>query len=385
MRAAIYLLSGILCLAVLVLSVASTARARVDTSRIGLLVVSVRKDLPMESRAQSIVNRLVAWRNGAGVSEKDMPVLMYHYDLPREAKYCREHLSIQASDLLFVGVVEEHGYVADRVLFRTHEPGVQAAWQEARRRAAPLFAAPPPREDTILCSDSFERADSDVCTLGMTDNRFGGVRTYGYIPIFPGGGTDVTHPVGAYLADHCLCNSGRDFGGVQLANASGCTLFSEFGVAAPQDVDMQAEFLVPRNGSAMTTAGFYARSRSANVGDGIIGGDSSGYWVRLWSDGHVDVFNLHSTGGPNPFARSAPVAGFRDQAFHKLRMSLQAETVRVRLDSHAVRFDGEAGELATLPPSAGSNHGTAGLAFAAEPRGAAGGQRVRHLVIRTRW
>jgi hypothetical protein len=183
-------------------------------------------------------------------------------------------------------------------------------------------------------------------------------------------------------------NDGNDLGGIQLAASDGlCAIESLRGAAVGQDLDIGMEVLVPAQpGGAVAVAGPYFRSRAAAPGDGLIGGTSAGYWVQLFSTGVTKVRRL------NPHrvvAFAAAPAGFDPAQFHRLEVSARGSQLRVALDGTALQFD-QGGVMVTSvaipaawegPPPSGFNHGTAGVAFASEPRGRATGQRFRNLQI----
>ena len=141
-------------------------------------------------------------------------------------------------------------------------------------------------------------------------------------------------------------------------------------------------------GGAITDGGPFFRSRAARPGDGIIGGTSAGYWVRLDSTGQVRVQRLH----PNAMvAFSEPLEKFDPAVFHKLEAAIHGETLEVALDGHVVSFEASGVRTALLPiPPAwetatpkGTNNGSVGIAFSCtRNRGKAGGQEARNIQVK---
>jgi hypothetical protein len=129
-----------------------------------------------------------------------------------------------------------------------------------------------------------------------------------------------------------------------------------------------------------TEAGPYFRSRRAYPGDGIVGGTSSGYWVKLYSSGEVRVFQLR------PLVRIgvAPAPEqFDSGRFHHLEAEAKGAELRVWLDGAPVMFEQDGHHVQSIAIlGTGTGRGTAGVAFSADAnRGAAGGQRVKNLKI----
>lgn len=231
-------------------------------------------------------------------------------------------------------------------------------------------------------SDTFGRADAGAFDLGVTDGQLGGRSRFGYLPLFPGGPTMPA--IGAQIRGRLLTNNGKDLGGVQFCPV-GENLRQTRGANIGQDLCIQVDLGVPVGGGH-TMAGPYFRSRRAAAGDGVIGGASSGFWVRLWSSGHIDVLNLNSASGPNPFAISQRISGFRSDQLHRMMVLVRGRQLWVRLDGVVRPFTqhdqgGVLTETVTLPASGGFNEGAAGLAFGSEPRYSAGGQAAANLMV----
>ncbi|MDX1982802.1 MAG: choice-of-anchor D domain-containing protein [Bryobacteraceae bacterium] len=221
-------------------------------------------------------------------------------------------------------------------------------------------------------TDAFERAGSAPCVLGRADLAMGGSGSHYYLPLFPG-------PAGAAIVDGSLQNRGEDFGGVQFASSSTpCSGRSAENLG--QNLYLSADVMLNSNDPArITQAGPFFRARSAAPGDGIIGGQNTGYWVQLWSNGEVRVKNL-ATG--TYLATSMARAGFDGTKVHRLEVSLQGLSLEVQLDGTPVMFPAASGVAAAVTLASGTNDGAAGIAFSAETnRGRAGGQRVDDLVV----
>jgi hypothetical protein len=229
---------------------------------------------------------------------------------------------------------------------------------------------------TVLLSDSFRRADTGACSLGQADLALGGSGSHFYLPIFPG----TNGPVGANIVSGALQNNGLDFGGVQLAASAGACNAGIRGETLAQDMDIRVDLLVPGSPGKITNGGPYFRSRAAAAGDGIIGGTSAGYWVRLVSTGEVRVTGL------NPFALIATTgapASFNAGVVHTLEAAARGSILQVTLDGVLQTFtqNGSPVTIVSLPAT-GTNDGTVGIAFSSEDnRGLAGGQRASNLVI----
>jgi hypothetical protein len=229
----------------------------------------------------------------------------------------------------------------------------------------------------VLFSDSFRRADAEPCSLDQVDNALGGSGAHYYLPIFP----SAQGPIGAKIRSNWLENNGLDFGGVQFAALPGSCNSLIRGEDLGQDFNITVELVVPGTSGRITQAGPYFRSRAAAAGDGTIGGEAAGYWVQLWSTGEVKVKRL----SPQVFvASSAAPANFDSNAVHTLQVAVQGSGLQVALDGTLLSLDqgGQMVATVSIPATAGSNAGTAGIAFGAETnRGQAGGQKARNLVV----
>lgn len=224
-----------------------------------------------------------------------------------------------------------------------------------------------PVEGAIL-SDSFDRANAASGALGNADNALGGSGTHGYASVFSGNLTQ--------LISGALQNTGQDFSGVQIVNAS------RSGENLGQDMNIRMDLTVPGAGSGLSTqAGPYLRARAASVGDGIIGGTNAGYWVQLWSTGEIKIKNLN-TG--QAIASTAVPTSFDSAKTHTLDLAAKGDGLQVSLDGRLQTFNQNGAGSATvkIPATGGSNTGVIGIAFAAENnRGKLGGQRADNLVV----
>lgn len=262
------------------------------------------------------------------------------------------------------------------------------------RGAQPAPTSPPPTDarlatvapqptaaTTASGGDDFGRPNtSDPCALGSA--TIGGRQLF-YLPIFPSAGSNP-EPLGALIVDGALQNNGLDFGGFQFALSDACAQPRGFvrGADMGQDLNLAADFVVPTNAAGLITqAGPYFRSRTAAYADGIIGGESAGYWVQLHSTGEIKIKQL------NPFAEiasSCKPASFDAGVQHKLEISARGSQLQVALDGKLQTFkqNGQVMTEVDIPPTIGSNDGTAGIAFGAETnRGQIGGQRADNISI----
>jgi DNA-binding winged helix-turn-helix (wHTH) protein len=222
------------------------------------------------------------------------------------------------------------------------------------------------------------------CKSRQADLTLPDGRTFYYLPVFP-----FAHI--RFGDAHEIRQAGTELSGVQFARLDGgCAIESLRGADAGQDLTVSAEILVPpqREGQDVA-AGPYFRSRAAAPGDGIIGGTSAGYWVHLHPTGVVKVRRLN----PHQIvAFSAPRRGFDATRFHKLEVTAHGSELEVALDGAPVEFDqgGRNRRIVSIPPAwdgpppTGRNQGTAGIAFLSEPRGVAGRQQARNLVVTPR-
>lgn len=231
---------------------------------------------------------------------------------------------------------------------------------------------PPP---AATLSDTFARADAGQNALGQANHALGGSGGHYYIPVFS---------TGAVLSAGSLHNPGLDYSGVQFTatpGGSGENLGSSF--------NFSVKLKVPSGpNGAVTEAGPYFGNRSAAAGDGILGGQSAGYWVRLHSNGEVTVKNCHSTqiAGSIAASNGAP-SGFDSSAWHRLEIAHNNGSLQVALNGRLLTFDqgGQQVTTLTLPATGGSPNGGTGIAFSAEQnRGTAGGQRADDIVL-TAW
>lgn len=241
-------------------------------------------------------------------------------------------------------------------------------WAPIGGRAGDFKLPPLPKSTSslVLVSDAFDRPDAGKDALGQPDLSLGGNRYIGYMPTFP----SPAGPIGASIAGGALENNGKDFGGVQLRPFTA------------QDLNIGMDIQVPTDAAGhISMGGPYFRSRWANPGDGIIGGTSSGFWVRLASTGQISVRRLN----PNSVVGiSKRPSQFDSTVFHNLECAVKGDELRVWLDKQPVSFQTESGasDALRLPPTEGNNDGTAGICFGAEDnRGQIGGQRVDNLVV----
>jgi hypothetical protein len=235
-----------------------------------------------------------------------------------------------------------------------------------------------------LVSDNFDRPDAPACGIGPAQNGYGGNRSLYFLPIFPTGGTDATNPIGVKLANGALENNGLDYGGFQFALSDACAVARGVvrGADMGQALNIRADLLVPTNAAGhVTQAGPYVRSRAAALGDGIIGGESAGYWAQLESTGEIKIKRLN----PNAvIAFTARPASFDARAIHIIEIAAGGNQLQVALDGRLQTFnqDNQFVTAVNIPPTAGSNQGAAGIAFGAEAnRGQIGGQRADNIVV----
>ena len=226
------------------------------------------------------------------------------------------------------------------------------------------------------------------CLAGASDIQLDGRGSYQFVPVFG----DHVETIGRGLGENSarVRNTGIDVAGVTLARPDpDCGLRSIHGVDIGQDLNIEAQLRVPLGpDGAVTDAGPFFRSRSANPGDGIIGGTSAGFWVQLDSTGQVRVRRLH----PNVIiAFSAPLDRFDPSVFHKLEVAVHEETLQVALDDRLLTFDAAGVQTAsvTIAPAwetaspKGINGGSGGIAFSCtRNRGQAGGQEARNILIK---
>ena len=228
---------------------------------------------------------------------------------------------------------------------------------------------PPPA--TAGVSDSFNRGDSDPCNLGRADISFGGAGNHYYVPIFPGSG--------ARISGQKLVNVTQDYGGAMFSAQGGCTTSGE---NIGRVYNIAVRLRVPTDSAQrITQAGPFFHSRPAFAYDGIIGGGNAGYWVQLHSTGEVKVKNLNST---LIVATSGVPPYFDPAASHQLEIAVQETSLQVALDGRHLWFtqDAQLVPVISTPATAGTDGGSAGVAFGCEPnRGLIGGQWADNLVV----
>jgi uncharacterized protein (TIGR03437 family) len=221
-----------------------------------------------------------------------------------------------------------------------------------------------------ITSDSFHRTDSAQNVLGLTDLALGGTRSYCYIPIW----------TGASIVSNSLQNWQTGAGGVQFGQPGSGGSCSFRGVDMGQTFNIRMDVLVPADSAGNTTvAGPYFHSRGAAAADGILGGDTAGYWVQLDSSGKVTILDTHRNVA---FAWTSQPASFDRTVFHTLEAAVTATTVQATLDGSLLSFtlsDSTTAQTVTIPATAGSNNGTAGIGF--QRVGPVGGQRAQNLVV----
>ncbi len=184
--------------------------------------------------------------------------------------------------------------------------------------------------------------------------------------------------------------NGNDQAGIQLARPDGdCGGWSLRGANVGQHIQISVDLLTPSDAAGhITEAGPFFRSRRALAGEGIMGGQSAGYWVQLDSTGVVRVKCL------NPWtavAISQPIDRFDPAQYHHMEVVARGEALQVQVDGTPIPFQQNSKVSATVsipeawagPPRVGKNEGAAGIAFAARNRGAAGGQVARNFVIKS--
>ncbi len=225
----------------------------------------------------------------------------------------------------------------------------------------------------VLSSDTFRRADAGQNSLGVTDLGLGGTRAYCYIPVFSG----------ASIVSNALQNNGTGYGGVQFGQPGSNGSCSFRGQDIGQDLNMVVDLLLPPRDSSgnSSVAGPYFRNRGAAAADGILGGDSAGYWVQLDSSGAVAVVNSNTN---SAVAATATPASFDNTVFHTLEVAVSGSTVQATLDHAVLTFiqGSAATQTVTIPATNGSNNGTGGVAFGLAPKsGRIGGERAVNLIV----
>jgi hypothetical protein len=232
--------------------------------------------------------------------------------------------------------------------------------------------APAPTPATVFSSDTFDRTDAGQSALGQTDLRLGGTRTYCYVPIFSG----------ANIVSKALENNGTGGGGVQFGQPGSGGSCSFRGVNVGQDLNLEVDLLVPGDTAGNSSmAGPYFRNRGGAAADGILGGDSAGYWVQLDSSGQVKVVDAHTN---IAVATAAQPANFDKSAVHNLEVAVSGATIQAALDHNVLTFTQGSGTTSTvsIPATGGTNDGTAGVAFGlAKNSGRIGGARADNLLV----
>ena len=233
-------------------------------------------------------------------------------------------------------------------------------------------AVPAPPAATVQFSDSFNRADAGSCSLGQADLGLGGSGAYYYLPVFSG----------ANIASGALQNSGTGNGGVQFTDSPDACNNGERGINIGQNFNIRVDLLVSSDPAGdLSEAGPYIRNRAAAANDGILGGDSAGYWIELVSTGEVKVKDANSGA---IVASTAKPATFDNTVFHTLEAAAQGSQMQVALDGQLLAFTQGSASTTTLaiPDTGGSNDGTAGIAFGRENAWPAiGGQSARNLIV----
>ena len=154
-----------------------------------------------------------------------------------------------------------------------------------------------------------------------------------------------------------------------------------------QDLTVEVDLRLEAPEGRAVEGGPYFRSRTANPGNGIIGGTSAGFWVQLASSGQVRVLRLH----PQATVAFTGVPSAHDPAaFHRLVASASGRNLQVAQDGRLLEFDAGGTRTSTvdLAPAwetatpVGHNNGSAGIAFsAAGNRDQAGGQEARNIRV----
>ncbi len=151
-----------------------------------------------------------------------------------------------------------------------------------------------------------------------------------------------------------------------------------------QDLDLQADLVVPTNSSAdVSEAGLFFRSQANAAGDNLFSGTNAGFWVKVQSTGQVEVERL-DTGAIIAYS-GAPVS-FDTSAAHDLQVAVQGTQLQVAIDGNLLELseNGLVSTTVSLPATSGSDNGAAGVLFGDEPNpGQISGQRANNLVIST--
>lgn len=211
--------------------------------------------------------------------------------------------------------------------------------------------SPAPAPAIVLSSDTFDRADAGQSALGQTDLRLGGTRTYCYVPVFSG----------ATIVSKALGNNGTGYGGVQFGQPGSGGSCSFRGQNIGQDLNLVVDLLVPGDMPGNSSmAGPYFRNRGGAAADGILGGDSAGYWAQLDSSGQVKVVDAHTN---IAVATAAQPANFDYSVVHTLEVAISGTTLQAALDHNVLTFTQGSGTTNTvsIPATGGTNDGTSGV------------------------
>ncbi len=184
-------------------------------------------------------------------------------------------------------------------------------------------------------------------------------------------------------------NTGLDYAGVQLGKRVGDCGMAEMRAAdLGQDLYQSVELKTPVGPlGEETQAGPFFRSRRAAPGDGIQGGSSAGFWVRLHSTGSVTVRRLNPM---STVAFTQAVEGFDGGRFHRLEVAVKGNAMEAALDGEWLIFEqgGQRGRNVRLDaawegnPPLGENRGSVGIYFGAEAnRNRVGGQEARNWQV----
>lgn len=224
------------------------------------------------------------------------------------------------------------------------------------------------------------------CGASIEDLKVPGQGSFYYMPL---ASPSAHEPVHLEITPDLIRHTGLDYAGVQLGRRlSDCPMAQMRPADLGQDLYISVDLLTPTGANGrQTQAGPFFRSRRAAPGDGIQGGSSAGFWVRLHSSGVVTVRRL------NPMATIAftrPLAGFDASRFHNLQVAAKGNTLEAALDGNLLLFE-QAGKLvrnvAIQPawegtPSLGENRGSTGIYFGAEDhRALIGGQQARNWTV----
>jgi alpha-tubulin suppressor-like RCC1 family protein len=198
----------------------------------------------------------------------------------------------------------------------------------------------------VLFSDSLNRADADVCAMGLMDNELGGDGSHGYIGL---AGGEVA------LDSNTLEAAGGS--GVQFTNGDdACADPGQEGENVGQDINIAVSLYVQSG-----PAGPYLRARAVASGDELLNGSSAGFRVDLMPSGEILLRTLVDG---SIIARTGEPQYFDAQAFHRLEVGASGGGARVALNGKLMTFD-QGGNLVTLVslPGGGQNDGAAGLIF----------------------